>query len=237
MCRADDQDCLLALEYYETAAEQCQWSLCPSSSSLIPAAYSEFSSGPPGGRTLPLTPTRLSDRSGGIYGPDASWASTGANIHRAAIRASSAVARGETEKEVLEYYQYNSDRDAYPYTILLGRLFYFGSVFVQKGGVASGAEGVGEIPQDFKRARDYFTKVARALWPADFDVDGRPVPRRKLSKELDEELAPHAAVAAGFLGRMALRGEGGAPDYRKARLWFDRASEHVSAEHAVIQTR
>ena len=64
----------------------------------------KFLSGPPGGRTLPQTPTRLSDLAGGVYGPGASVASTGLNVQRASIKAGIARAAGETWEDVLEYY-------------------------------------------------------------------------------------------------------------------------------------
>ncbi len=64
-----------------------------------------FLSGPAGGRTLPLTATRLSDLAGGVYGPGASVASTGLNANRPAIKASISRAAGETWEDVLEYYQ------------------------------------------------------------------------------------------------------------------------------------
>lgn len=64
----------------------------------------KFGSGPPGGRTLPQTATRLSDLAGGIYGPGASVASTGPNSQRPAIKAGVARAAGETWEDVLEYY-------------------------------------------------------------------------------------------------------------------------------------
>jgi hypothetical protein len=64
----------------------------------------KFLSGPPGGRTLPQTPTRLSDLVGGVYGPGASVASTGLNTQRPAIKAGMARAAGETWEDVLEYY-------------------------------------------------------------------------------------------------------------------------------------
>ena len=190
-------------------------------------AYTYFLSGPPGGRTLPLAPTRLSDRVGGIYGPHASWASTGANANRAAVKASSAVARGETEKEVLEYYQYHSDRDAHVYTVRLGRLFYLGSVYFLPGGVSSGAERIGEIPQSFTKAKEYFLRVAKVLWPVDFEANGQVAARRKMTKEMEETVRDPAMVAAAFLGRMAMRGEGQKSDYRRARLWYERAAELV----------
>jgi SEL1 protein len=67
-------------------------------------AMAKFSSGPPGGRTLPQTPTRLSDLVGGVYGPGASVASTGLNTQRPAIKAGMAREAGETWEDVLEYY-------------------------------------------------------------------------------------------------------------------------------------
>ncbi|WWC87074.1 uncharacterized protein L201_001960 [Kwoniella dendrophila CBS 6074] len=209
------EDCMLALDHYQTAAEK---------------SYQTFLSGPPGGLTLPLTNTRLSDRVGGIYGPHASWASTGSNAMRPAIRATMASARGETEKEILEYYQYHSDRDSHIYTVRLGRLFYLGSVYFSHAGVSAGAEGIGEIPQDFKKAKEYFLKVARVLWPKDFENDGSVAKRRKFSKEQEDQIREPAMVAAAFLGRMSLRGEGSKPDYRRARLWYERAAEFGDRE-------
>lgn len=71
---------------------------------VFTSAMNKFISGPPGGRTLPQTATRLSDLAGGIYGPGASVASTGLNTHRPAIKAGIARAAGETWEDVLEYY-------------------------------------------------------------------------------------------------------------------------------------
>jgi len=175
----------------------------------------------------------LSDLVGGIYGPHASWASTGANALRPAVRAISASARGETEAEVLEYYQYHSDRDSHVFTVRLGRVFYLGSVYPIMGGsprgpgISAGAEGVGEIPQSFTKAREYFMRAARTLWPKEFDAKGNVAPKRKLSQEAEDALRDPAMVAAAFLGRMAMRGEGQKVDFRRARMWYERAAELV----------
>ena len=67
-------------------------------------AMARFLSGPPGGRTLPLTPPRLSDLVGGVYGPGASVASTGLNAGRAVIKTANARAAGETWDDLMEYY-------------------------------------------------------------------------------------------------------------------------------------
>jgi SEL1 protein len=64
-----------------------------------------YLSGPPGGRTLPLTATRLSDLAGGIYGPGASVASTGLNSKRSVVRAADSHAAGETWEDILEFYR------------------------------------------------------------------------------------------------------------------------------------
>ena len=69
----------------------------------------KYLSGPPGGRNLPQTPTRLSDLVGGIYGPGASVASTGVNAMRPAIKAGIARAAGETWADVLQYYEVSID--------------------------------------------------------------------------------------------------------------------------------
>ena len=219
---------MTALDFYEGAAEKGMSNVCPcslacSKSSTDLQAYVSFLSGPPGGLTLPLTSTRLSDLDGGIYGPQASSASSGALAHRSVIRAATASARGETEREILEYYAYHSSRDSYIYTVRLGRLYYLGSVYPIGGGIASGAEGVGEIPQDHRRAKEYFMKVARVVWGSDFEVDGSIARGRNVEAGVRDP----AMVAAAFLGRMALRGEGGKQDYRRARMWYERAAELV----------
>lgn len=226
------EDCGVALEHYSHAADICK-SITPFDETFVTdffsplAAYRRFLGGPPGGLTLPLTPIRLSDRVGGIYGPHASWASTGANSLRPAIRASIASARGETTQEILEYYQYHSDRDSYIYTARLGRLFYHGSVHFSANGVSSGAESVGAIPQSFQKARTYFLKVAHVLWPTEFlpGTTDQPAGRRKLTKEQEDKVREAAMISASFLGRMALRGEGQKVDYPRAKLWYERAAE------------
>jgi SEL1 protein len=128
----------------------------------------------------------------------------------------------------LEYYQYHSDRDSLVYTVRLGRLFYFGSVYFLPGGISSGGEGVGEIPQDYRKAKEYFLRAARQLWPTDFDSEGKVMPKRKMSKEQEDSVRDPATIAAGFLGRMSMRGEGGKEDWRRGRMWLERAAELVS---------
>lgn len=204
------EDCDRALDYYEMAARN---------------AYASFEAGPPGGKTLLLSPSRLSDRYGGIFGPHASWASTGVMAHRAAVKASQAKERGENEAEILEFYQYRSDRGSLSYTYQLGLLFYLGSVYGHGVGVSSGAEVVGEVPRDYAKSQRYLYHVVRQLWPADLDQDGKVLPKKRMSKESEDAIRKYAMSAASLLGRMALRGEGMAQDYRTAHLWYKRAAE------------
>lgn len=228
---------MTALDYYEGAAEKGASCFLYAHVDLeLIAAYAHFLSGPPGGRTLPLEISRLSDLAGGIYGPHASWASTGINAVRNSVQAASAAARGETEAEVLEYFRYHSDRDIHIYTVRLGKLYYLGSIYpvnngIPRGrgpGISAGAEGVGEIPQSFTKAREHFLRVARTMWPKDFDQKGAVLGKRKMSKETEDALVTPAMIAAAFLGRMAMRGEGQRVNYKLARMWYARASELVS---------
>ncbi|KAH9050948.1 hypothetical protein EDB83DRAFT_2317047 [Lactarius deliciosus] len=169
------ENCDRAVEWYGAAAEQ---------------AMARFLSGPPGGRTLPLTPTRLSDLAGGVYGPGASVASTGLNGQRPAIKAARARAAGETWEDILEYYivgirfisstQTEGETD---FAFRLGKIFYHGSIYNAPGG---------------KR-----------------DENG-PVGL--------------AAPAAGYLGRMFLRGEGVRVDLKLAKMWFERGAAYGDRE-------
>ncbi|KAJ9126930.1 hypothetical protein QFC24_001161 [Naganishia onofrii] len=211
------EDCMASLDWYQNAAEK---------------AYKHFLAGPPGGRTLPLNPTKLSDLAGGLYGFGASWASTGMNVVRAGIKAGSSVSGGETFDDVIEYYRFQSEREAHKSTVALGRIYYFGSVYPQSGGLVSGAEAVGAVPQSYTIAHAYFLKAARAMWPSDPELTGGALPvgfdakigQRQMSGEAYDALAQPAATAAGMLGRMYLRGEGGPQNLLLAHLWLKRAS-------------
>ncbi|KAI0000900.1 hypothetical protein BJV77DRAFT_1057826 [Russula vinacea] len=201
------EDCERAVEWYSAAAEQ---------------AMARFLSGPPGGRTLPLTPTRLSDLAGGVYGPGASVASTGMNGQRPAIKAARARAAGETWEDILEYYIFNADRGETDFAFRLGKIFYHGSIYNAPGGIASGGEGVGRVPRDFERARYYFESIARQVWPSDSgDVQG---------KRDENSPVGLAAPAAGYLGRMYLRGEGVRVDLKLAKMWFERGAAYSDKE-------
>lgn len=108
----------------------------------------------------------------------------------------------------------------------LGKIFYHGSIYHSPGGAASGGEGVGRVPRDFDRAHYYFSRIARQIWPHD------PVDPLSHSPRREEGTGPvgYAAAAAGFIGRMFLRGEGVRPDFAMARMWFERGAEYGDKE-------
>ncbi|KAF8161262.1 hypothetical protein B0H34DRAFT_372708 [Crassisporium funariophilum] len=201
------ESCESALSWYGSAAEQ---------------SMAKFLSGPPGGRTLPQTPTRLSDLAGGVYGPGASVASTGLNTQRPAIKAGVARAAGETWEDVLEYYLFNADRGEIDFAYRLGKIFYQGSIYAAAGGIASGSEGVGAIPRNYKSARKYFTLIARQVWLHD--------PPNAMQVKDEHKPVGYAAASAAYLGRMYLRGEGVKADPVMAKLWFERGAEHGDRE-------
>ncbi|KAK0486142.1 hypothetical protein IW261DRAFT_1453903 [Armillaria novae-zelandiae] len=207
-------DCDRAVDWYEHASEQ---------------AMAKFRAGPPGGLSLPLTPTRLSDLDGGIYGPGASVASTGTNANRAAIRAGVSRASGETWEDIIDYYLFNADRGETDFAYRLGKIYYQGSIYATAGGIASGSEGVGAITRDYVRAKHYFEQIVRQVWPRD---PPNPLQHRAAAPSNKDEGAPvgYASASAGYLGRMYLRGEGVKADPAMAKMWFERGADYSDRE-------
>lgn len=208
------EDCDRAVDWYEHSSEQ---------------AMAKFRAGPPGGLSLPLTPTRLSDLDGGVYGPGASVASTGSNANRAAIRAGVSRASGETWEDIIDYYLFNADRGETDFAYRLGKIYYQGSIYASAGGIASGSEGVGAITRDYVRAKHYFEQIVRQVWPRD---PPNPLQHRTAAPSIKDEGAPvgYASASAGYLGRMYLRGEGVKADPAMARMWFERGADYSDRE-------
>jgi SEL1 protein len=123
--------------------------------------------------------------------------------------------------------------------VILGRIHYIGSVYSVPGGIASGAEAVGQTAQSFQLAAFYFYRAAHAFWgpelpQLDPKTNGLPIGfdaswnKRKLTDEEQHTLRQPAGIAAAYLGRMLLRGEGVEQDYVLARMWVKRSSDLVS---------
>lgn len=80
-------------------------------------------------------------------------------------------------------------------------------------------DGSRTSPQDLQAAKKRFLELARMYWTK----DGKIRPNVPLATER------LASKAAGFLGRMFLRGEGMPQSYEIARTWFKRGIDHGDA--------
>jgi SEL1 protein len=152
-----------------------------------------YQSGPPGGMAWVPDSYRLADEEGGVYGEGASFSSAGPN----AIKGGPNSDTNAALDDVLEYLDLMSRKGDFKATFGLGRIHYDG----QKG-----------LPRNLKWARWYFLAVAKLYWQR----DGRII-------ETDRpNLEKFATKAAGYLGKMHLRGEGVEQSYDRAQIWFNR---------------
>lgn len=175
-----------------------------------------------------MTPTKLSDLVGGVYGPGASVASTGLNVNRAAIKASLSRESGETWADILDFYLFNANRGETGFAYRLGKIYYQGSIYASPGGIGSGSEGVGAVPQDYGMAMHYFMQIARQVWPTD---PSNPLKHKAEARIKDEGLPTgYAASSASYIGRMYLRGEGVKADPIMAKMWFERGGVYGEKE-------
>ncbi|CCU81501.1 ubiquitin-protein ligase Sel1/Ubx2 [Blumeria hordei DH14] len=150
-----------------------------------------FRSGPPGGMIWVSDSYRLADEIGGVYGEGASYSSSGENKNKHGVHSDAYAALDD----VLEYLDLMSRKGDFKATFSLGRIHYYG----QKG-----------LPRNLKSAKWYFMRVAKLYWQR----DGRIIESDKPGLE------KVATKAAGYIGRMFLRGEGVEQSYEKAQVWF-----------------
>jgi SEL1 protein len=156
-----------------------------------------YRSGPPGGRTWSVDSFHLADADGGVYGEGASVSSAGINAQKAGPGSDAHASLDD----VLEYLELMSGKGDYKATFSLGRIHYEG----QKG-----------LKRDYKAARKYFLIVANHYWKKGSASSEKPE---------KQDLEKLACKAAGYLGRMHLRGEGMEENYKHAKKWFDRGSK------------
>lgn len=149
-------------------------------------------SGPPGGMALQRDAFRLADENGGVYGEGASVVSSGVYANKAGPNSDSHAALDD----VLEYLDLLSRKGDPKATFSLGRLHY---------------EGSRTMKRNFKTARSYFMTVARKYWAKDGSIVTE-----------DNGVGKIASKAAGYMGRMFLRGEGMEQSFEKALTWFKR---------------
>ncbi|KAF1811346.1 beta and beta-prime subunits of DNA dependent RNA-polymerase [Eremomyces bilateralis CBS 781.70] len=152
-------------------------------------------SGPPGNYALIREAYALSDEDGGLYGEGASVSSTGSNQKHPGIIHQDAPGPGL--EDMLEYLDLMGRKGDIKAKFMLGKLYY---------------EGARSLPQDVKLAKEYFLGIARQYW----NKDGSE------NEGLSPQTQKTAARAAGYLGRMFLRGEGVLQSFEIARTWFQR---------------
>lgn len=152
-----------------------------------------YRSGPPGGMAWVQDSYRLADEEGGVYGEGASFSSAGHNANKGGPNSDAHAALDD----VLEYLDLMSRKGDFKATFSLGRIHYDG----QKG-----------LARNMKQAKWYFMKVAKLYWRRDGQII-----------ETDKHgLERMATKAAGYLGRMFLRGDGVDQSFEKAHTWFQR---------------
>lgn len=164
-------------------------------------AIAYYRSGPPGGHSLQRESYRIADEHGGVFGEGASVASAGPN---ARIGGPTSDAYADVE-DVLEYLHLQSNKGDLKATFGLARLHYDGSRGLKK---------------DYKLAKQYFLEVAREYWPNSSN---------KVRKDVPAGTEKLASKAAGYLGRMFLRGEGMAQSFPIAQKWFTRGISNGDA--------
>lgn len=161
-------------------------------------AMSFWRSGPLGGHNLIKHSYKLADDEGGVYGEGASVVSSGMN----AVRRGATTDSAKDLDDILEYLDLMARKGDITATFSLAKLYYDGSR---------------NLPRDLRKARIYFTSVARQYWSREGkSIGGGPPGLEKL-----------AGRAAGYLGKMHLRGEAVNKNYHQAAKWFERGIENV----------
>lgn len=160
-----------------------------------------YRSGPPGGMGWAREAYRIADDHGGAYGEGASVASSGIN----AVHAHPNSDAYASIEDIIEYLDLMSNKGDFKASFNLGRIYYDG----QRG-----------LERDFTMAKKYFFMVARKYWRSNGRID----------ENFKPGLDKIASKAAGFIGRMYMRGEGVQQDFERARVWYERGIAHGDAQ-------
>jgi SEL1 protein len=163
-------------------------------------AMAYIRSGPPGGYATTRESFKIADEQGGVYGEGASASSSGQN---AKINSVNSDAYSSLE-DVVEYMDLQARKGDARASFNLAKLNYDGSRASER---------------DLPAAKKRFLELARMYWTKEGKTRSNVPPST-------ERLA---AKAAGYLGRMFLRGEGMAQNFDIAKTWFKRGIEHGDA--------
>ncbi|KAF2808184.1 HCP-like protein [Mytilinidion resinicola] len=156
-------------------------------------AITHMRSGPPGGFSMIKESYRIADEVGGVYGEGASASSSG---QYAKLGGPSSDVHASVD-DVLEYLDLMARKGDPKATYNLARLHYDGSRAFKR---------------DFGQAKKRFLELARMYWTR----DGRT------KSDVPGHTEKLASKAAGYLGRMFLRGEGIDQSFSIAQTWFKR---------------
>lgn len=150
-------------------------------------------SGPPGGYSMVKDSYRIADDEGGVYGEGASVSSAGPNAKQGGPNSDVHA----SFDDVLEYLDLMARKGDPKATYNLAKLHYDGSRAFKR---------------DLASAKKRFLELARMYWTRDGKTKSDvPLGTEKL-----------ASKAAGYLGRMFLRGEGMEQSFSIAQTWFKR---------------
>ncbi|CAM1504087.1 Fc.00g016780.m01.CDS01 [Cosmosporella sp. VM-42] len=169
--------------------------------SVADKAIAWYQSGPPGGMAWVNQGWRISDDNGGIYGEGASASSAGMNAYKPSPGSDANAAIDD----VIEYLDLMSQKGDSKASYNLGRIYYEG----QRG-----------LDRNVDLARRYFFLVASRYWKK----DGRVLENYKPGIE------KIVSKAAGYIGRMYLRGDGAKQNFERAKIWFERGVTHGDAQ-------
>jgi SEL1 protein len=163
-------------------------------------AIAYMRSGPPGGHSMPRESFNIADEEGGVYGEGASVSSSGRNAKVGSVHSDAY----SSLDDVVEYMDLQARKGDARASFNLAKLNY---------------DGARTSKRDLPAAKKRFLELARMYW----DKNGKT---KQGVSPLTEKLA---AKAAGYLGRMFLRGEGMPQSFDIARTWFRRGIEHGDA--------
>ncbi|KAF2177646.1 HCP-like protein [Zopfia rhizophila CBS 207.26] len=168
--------------------------------SVADKAIAYMRSGPPGGHTMIKESYRIADEEGGVYGDGASASSSGPNAKRGSPNSDVY----SSLDDVVEYMDLQARKGDPRASFNLAKLNYDGSRASKR---------------DLPAAKKRFLELARMYWTKDGKIKANV-------SVLAEKLA---SKAAGYLGRMFLRGEGMPQSFSIAQTWFKRGIENGDA--------
>lgn len=163
-------------------------------------AIAYMRSGPPGGHSMLKESYRIADEEGGVYGEGASASSSGRNAKEGSIHSDAY----SSLDDVVEYMDLQARKGDPRASFNLAKLNY---------------DGARSSKRDLPAAKKRFLELARMYWTKE----------GKIKQNVSVVTEKLASKAAGYLGRMFLRGEGMAQSYGIAQTWFKRGLENGDA--------